>query len=121
MRKLPRKTDSQLQIVLEELDRLMVVERHRTMAARALSEVTWRIYELRRAIAKEIRAQGGSWGQIGSTMGISRQSAWNQWHTVDGELGLSPDPDGPWYIAGGEHQGPPQVPGQLPLPGVAGG
>lgn len=112
-RRLPVRTHHAVQQVLDDLDALMLTERHRTMAARGLSQVSWRIYELRRAIAKEIRADGGSWTQVGATMGISRQSARVQWHTVDGELGITDEQDGPDAPRGGQHAEPDQLPGQL--------
>lgn len=86
MRKLPRRLDTTVQEIRESLDLCVVAEREPSLVANALNQVTWHIYELRRRLAKDLRAQGLSWGEIATTMGISRQSAHRQWHTVDGEL-----------------------------------
>lgn len=86
MRKLTRRLDTTVQEIRESLDLCVVAEREPSLVANALNQVTWHIYELRRRLAKDLRAQGLSWGEIATTMGISRQSAHRQWHTVDGEL-----------------------------------
>lgn len=86
MRKLTRRLDNVVQSIREDLDMCVVAETEPSLVANALNQVTWHIYELRRRLAKDLRASGLSWGEIATTMGISRQSAHRQWHTVDGEL-----------------------------------
>lgn len=86
MRRLPRRTDNLVQEVREILDRIVVLESEPSLVAAALNQVSWHIYDARRSLVKDLRARGLSWGEVGTTMGISRQSAHRQWGSVDGEL-----------------------------------
>lgn len=105
MGKLPLRTEHLVLDVSDILDELMQHEVEPAIVANALARVSYRIIELRRRLALDLRSRGYSWAQVGAVFGMTKQGARAAWSGTAAAVGL----DG--------LQGDDEVEGQLELTG----
>lgn len=103
MGKLPLRVEHLVLDVSDILDELMQYEVEPSIVANALARVSYRIIDLRRQLALDLRSRGHSWAQVGAVFGMTKQGAAAAWSGTAAVVGL----DG--------LQGDDEVEGQLTL------